>query len=74
MIGTVSRLIADKGFGFITGEDGQDYFFHRSDMQGFFDDLAVDIAKKRKIKVQFDSVPSPKGARAGNVTRVDGGV
>jgi len=22
--------VAERGFGFITGEDGQDYFFHRS--------------------------------------------
>jgi CspA family cold shock protein len=74
MVGTVSRLIADKGFGFITGEDGVDYFFHRSDLGGFFDDLAADVAKGRKIKVNFDIVPSPKGPRAGNVTRIDGGV
>ena len=74
MTGTVSRVIADKGFGFITGEDGQDYFFHRSDLGGFFDDLAADIGKGRKIKVQFESVPSPKGARASNVVRDDGGV
>ena len=51
MNGTVSRVIVDKGFGFITGEDGQDYFFHRSDLGGFFDDLAADIGKGRKIKV-----------------------
>lgn len=74
MNGTISRVIADKGFGFIAGEDGQDYFFHRSDLGGFFDDLVTDVGKGRKIKVQFDSVPSPKGARAGNITRVDGGV
>lgn len=30
MRGTVKKLNADKGFGFIRGEDGKDYFFHRS--------------------------------------------
>ena len=30
MTGKISRLLIEKGFGFITGEDGQDYFMHRS--------------------------------------------
>ena len=30
MNGTISRVISDKGFGFIQGEDGQEYFMHRS--------------------------------------------
>ena len=28
--GTVARWIGDKGFGFIQGEDGLQYFVHRS--------------------------------------------
>ena len=34
MKGTITRLVADKGFGFIKGEDGVDYFMHRSAVQG----------------------------------------
>lgn len=30
MKGKVKRLVRDKGFGFILGEDGQEYFFHKS--------------------------------------------
>ena len=30
MNGTISRLLLDKGFGFIAGADGQEYFMHRS--------------------------------------------
>ncbi len=30
MRGTVDSVVADNGFGFITGEDGQQYFFHRT--------------------------------------------
>jgi cold shock CspA family protein len=30
MHGIVVRLMADKGFGFIRGDDGTEYFFHRS--------------------------------------------
>ena len=32
--GTIRRLIADRGFGFITPEQGEDLFFHRSELQG----------------------------------------
>ena len=31
--GTVKKVIADKGFGFIEGERG-DLFFHHSELQG----------------------------------------
>ena len=30
MTGTIAKVISDKGFGFIQGEDGQEYFMHRS--------------------------------------------
>jgi len=32
--GTIRRLIADRGFGFITSEQGEDLFFHRNELQG----------------------------------------
>ena len=32
--GTIRRLIADRGFGFIKTEQGEDLFFHRSEFQG----------------------------------------
>ena len=28
MTGIVKKVIVERGFGFITGEDGQAYFFH----------------------------------------------
>lgn len=74
MEGVVVRLMSDRGFGFIKGEDGKDYFFHRSDLSGFFEDLVQDIDGGRKVVVTFEIVPSPKGPRASNVVRVDGGV
>src|SRR2546430_11246346 len=30
MSGTIKKLVAERGFGFITAEDGNDDFFHRS--------------------------------------------
>ncbi len=32
--GTIGRLITERGFGFIKTEQGQDIFFHRSELQG----------------------------------------
>lgn len=32
--GTIKKVIADKGFGFIQGERGDDLFFHHSAVEG----------------------------------------
>ena len=32
--GNIKRLIKDRGFGFIKIEQGEDLFFHRSELQG----------------------------------------
>ena len=32
--GTIKRLIADRGFGFIRTEERKDFFFHRSGLRG----------------------------------------
>ncbi len=32
--GKVKRLVADRGFGFIESERGDDLFFHHSEVQG----------------------------------------
>jgi CspA family cold shock protein len=57
---TIKRLIADRGFGFIAGEDGTEYFFHRSglDAQLHFDTLSGGDP------VAFDIQQSDKGPRA----------
>ncbi len=34
LIGSIKRLFPQKAFGFITGSDGKDYFFHLTDLQG----------------------------------------
>jgi cold shock CspA family protein len=42
MRGTVAEIIIDRGFGFIDGEDGQRYFFHRNALDGTdFGDLGA---------------------------------
>ncbi len=32
MTGTIKKVVADRGFGFITDEKGNDYFFHRDSL------------------------------------------
>jgi CspA family cold shock protein len=32
--GTIRRLVKDRGYGFIQGKEGEDLFFHRSQLQG----------------------------------------
>jgi cold shock protein len=62
MQGTIKRLIRDRGFGFIRGEDGQEVFFHRSALQALdFDGL------KEGEKVSFELERGNKGPRAVNV-------
>jgi CspA family cold shock protein len=32
--GTIKKIVGDRGFGFIRGEDGMDIFFHHSSVEG----------------------------------------
>ncbi len=59
--GTIKKLVAERGFGFIAAENGQEYFFHRSGTEGDFDSLAGGE------KVTFEIEASPKGPRAKSV-------
>jgi CspA family cold shock protein len=67
--GTVKWFNPDKGFGFITPEDGgKDLFVHFSAIQGSgFKSL------DEGEKVEFDVVQGQKGPQAENVTRMGGG-
>ena len=64
--GTVKWFNDDKGFGFITPEDGsKDLFVHQSAIQGEgFRSLA------EGAKVTYESEAGDKGPRAVNVTPV----
>lgn len=60
-VGTIKRK-TDKGFGFISAEDGTEYFFHQSGCVGTrFDDL------REGQRVTFTVGQGPKGPRAENV-------
>jgi CspA family cold shock protein len=61
--GTVKKVIADRGFGFITADDEKEYFFHRNSLEASLDfDRMVGGEK-----VEFDIEQSPKGPRANRV-------
>ncbi|SHI56863.1 cold-shock DNA-binding protein family [Dethiosulfatibacter aminovorans DSM 17477] len=62
MSGTVKWFNAEKGFGFITGDDGVDVFAHFSQIQ-------VDGYKSLEEgqEVTFDVVQGQKGPQAENI-------
>jgi CspA family cold shock protein len=60
--GTIKRLVRERGFGFILGQDGTELFFHRSALQGEgFDTLTEGQA------VEFEVERGAKGPRAANM-------
>ena len=65
MKGTVEWFNAEKGYGFITGEDGKDVFVHYSAIQGEgFKTLDEGQA------VEFDLTEGQRGMQASNVTKL----
>lgn len=62
MKGTVKWFNAEKGFGFITTEEGNDVFAHYSQIQkdGF-------KSLEEGQEVEFDVVDSAKGLQAENI-------
>ena len=63
--GTIKKLVADRGFGFIEGERG-DIFFHHSALQG-----ATIEALSIGQNVEYEVGNGPKGPRAENVQIVE---
>jgi CspA family cold shock protein len=64
--GTVKWFSQEKGFGFVTREDGSDVFVHHSGISGRgFKTL------EQGERVEFDVIEEPKGLKASNLTRLD---
>ena len=71
MTGIVRKVIVEKHFGFIKSrDDGHDYFFHRSDFHGNWDNMVSDTIAKDQIEVEFEPRDSIKGPRAADVRRL----
>ena len=62
--GTVKFFNTMKRFGFITGEDGKDYFVHES---GLKEGVTIDEGDK----VTFEVVDGDRGPKAESVEKVE---
>ena len=63
--GKIKRLMRERGFGFITAEDGREIFFHQSELQNTsFSDL------QEEDQLEFDVVKGDKGPKAENVRKI----
>ena len=65
MKGPVNMFNKEKGYGFIRGEDGKDYFFHYSVL--VMDDFKT--AEKGEA-VEFEVQESERGLRAKDVKKI----
>ena len=59
--GTIKKVLADKGFGFIAGERGE-LFFHHSSLEG----ASIETLREGQA-VTYTEGSGPKGPRAENV-------
>ncbi|MEA3378220.1 MAG: cold shock domain-containing protein [Nanoarchaeota archaeon] len=64
MKGKVKFFDEKKSFGFVTGEDGKDYFVHKSD-------LKEGVTLRENDSVEFDVEQGDRGPKAVNVTLSD---
>ena len=64
MTGTIKKIVKERGFGFMTPEDGEEeVFFHRSRLapKVYFDEL------REGDEVEFQVRPGEKGPQAFNL-------
>ena len=62
MKGTVKFFNSSKGFGFITAEDGKEYFVHSSGIEG-------GVTLHDNDAVEFEVEQGDKGPKAGKVKK-----
>ncbi len=64
--GKVKRIVRERGFGFISAEDGREIFFHRNELQNVdFDGLM------EGDELEFDVTKGQKGPAATNVKKAE---
>jgi CspA family cold shock protein len=63
LTGSVKKVVFERGFGFISADDGQEYFFHRSGLDSSLDFERLAAGER----VSFDVERSDKGPRARQV-------
>jgi CspA family cold shock protein len=66
--GVIKKLVQDRGFGFISREQGGDIFFHHSAVvDGSFDDLQEQQPVEYEVEAEDSTRLRGKGARASSV-------
>lgn len=71
MHGEVKKKVADRGFGFIRADDGFDYFFHLTDLEGGLD--FMDVHEGMFVSFEVKRKPNPpKAGAAQHVRRLVG--
>jgi CspA family cold shock protein len=66
MKGTVKFFNVGKGFGFIAGEDGKEYFVHKTGLKG-------GVTLNENDAVTFDIEEGDRGPKAANVAKEGSG-
>jgi cold shock CspA family protein len=61
--GTIKKVVADRGFGFIVAEDATEYFFHRASLDSSLDFDRLTGGER----VAFEIETTAKGPRATQV-------
>lgn len=62
MNGTIKKIVSDKGFGFILGKDGVEYFMHKTALKNArFENL------HEGQDVTFEEADGTKGPRAEDI-------
>lgn len=65
MIGRVKNINQTKAYGFIIDPNNDEYFFHKDDFIGIWNDLVFQYnTTNDNIMVTFESDKTPKGLRA----------
>lgn len=62
--GTIKKLVSDRGFGFIAGEDGKEVFFHRSQVVGDF----ASLSEGQRVTFEMGTDPRRNKPQAEKVT------
>jgi cold shock protein len=62
MTGRIIRITRDKGFGFIKGQNNQDYFFHKSALKNV---AFADLTEGQDVT--FEDSEGEKGLRAEDI-------
>lgn len=67
MRGVIKWFNNVKGYGFLTGQDGRDFFVHHSDLRC---DRKTRDSLKGGEEVEFEESAGPKGPKAANIRLV----